>query len=80
MLSLSASISKMAQNAMSEQLLCKNFLGRMPPGSHTCMLIVFHMMPFVVTLSKDLIHYYYMPQASKILSTGIASIYTYTFI
>ena len=37
-----------------------------------CMFIVFHTMPFAMALSKDLVHYYYMPQASKILSTGIA--------
>ena len=40
------------------------------------MLIVFHTMSFAVTLSKGLIHYYYMPQVSKILSTGITSIAT----
>ena len=44
-----------------------------------CMLIVFHTMPLVVTLSKGLVHYYYMPQASKILSTGLASIPLYKF-
>ena len=42
-----------------------------------CILIVFHTMPFVVTLSKGLVHYYYVPQASEILSTGIASIPSY---
>ena len=42
-------------------------------------LIAFHTMSFAVTLSKGLIHYYYMPQASKILSTGIASTPSYKF-
>ena len=41
-----------------------------------CILIAFHTMPFAVTLSKGLIHYYYTPQASKILTTGIVSSYT----
>ena len=42
-----------------------------PQTPMLCMLIVFHTMPFVVSLSKGLIHCYYKPQASKILSTGI---------
>ena len=42
-----------------------------------CMLIVFHTVSFAVTLSKGLIHYYYMPQASKFLSTGMASTPSY---
>ena len=37
-----------------------------------CMFIVFHTIPFAMALSKGLVHYYYMPQVSKILSTGIA--------
>ena len=35
MFSLSASRSKVAQNATSEHLFCKQFLGSMPPDSHT---------------------------------------------
>ena len=50
-----------------------------PQTPMLCMLIVFHTIPFVVKLSKGLVHYYYMPQASKILSTGIASIPLYKF-
>ena len=34
MFSLSASISKVVQNAISEHLFCKNFLGDMAPDSH----------------------------------------------
>ena len=57
----------------------KKFLGGTPQTPMLCLLIVFHTMPFAVTLSYGLIHYYYMPQASKFLSTGIASIPSYKF-
>ena len=56
--------------------LVKYFRRAHPQTPMFSMLIVFHIMPFAVTLSKGLIHYYYMPQVSKILSTGIASIAT----
>ena len=58
----------------------KVFWMTFPQTPMLCMLIVFHTMPFVVTLSKGLVHYYYMPQASKILSTGLASIPLYKLI
>ena len=57
----------------------KVFWVTFPQTPMLCMLIVFHIMPFVVKLSKGPVHYYYMPQASKILSTGIASIPLYKF-
>ena len=50
-----------------------------PQTPMLCMLIVFHTMQFAVTLSKGLVHYYYMPQAFKILSIPIASIPSYKF-
>ena len=55
-------------------IFVKKFWVTRPQTPMLCMLIVFHTMSFAVALSKGLIHYYYMPQASKILSTGIASI------
>ena len=53
----------------------------MPPDSYALhvVLIVFHTKPFEVTLSKVLVHYYYMPQASNVLSIGIAIIPSYKF-
>ena len=56
----------------------KIFLVTCPQTPIICMLTVFHTMPFAVTLFKGLVHYYNMPQASKFLSTGIASIPSYT--
>ena len=50
-----------------------------PQTPMLCMLIVFHTMTFAVTLSKDLVHYYYIPQASTILSTCTVSIPSYKF-
>ena len=50
-----------------------------PQTPMLCKLIVVHTMSFVVTLFKGLIHYYYMPQASKIFSIGIANIPSYKF-
>ena len=42
--------SKLAQNAFSELLFCKNVLGETPQTPILCLLIVFHTMPFAVTL------------------------------
>ena len=75
----SASRSKLAQNAYLEHIFCKNCPGGTPRTPILCMLIVFHTMQFAETSSKSLVHYYYMPKASKILSTGIASIPLYKF-
>ena len=74
-----ASRSKLAQNAILEHLFCKNCPGGIPQTPMLCMLIVFDTMQFAETSSKGLVHYYYMPQASKILSTGITSIPSYKF-
>ena len=75
MFSLSASKSKLAQNAISEYLFCKDFLGGTPHTLMLCMLSVFHTMPFAMTSFIGLVHYYNMTEASKILSTGIAIVY-----
>ena len=38
----------------------KIYLGGMPQTPMLCMLIVFHIMPFAMTLSIRLVHYYNM--------------------
>ena len=60
-----------------EHLFCKSSWAACLHTPMLCKLNVFYTMLFAVTLSKGFIHYYYMPQASKILSTGIASIPSY---
>ena len=62
---------KMQSHAQSTYFA--RFLGGMPQTPMLCMLIVFHTMTsVVVTLSKVFVHqYYYYPQASNMLLTGI---------
>ena len=68
---------KLTQNANLEHLFCKSSWAACLHTPMICKLYVFHTMLFAVTLSKSFIHYYYMLQASKIVSTGIASIPSY---
>ena len=82
MFSLSPNRSKLTQYAISENLFFKNFVSGTPSEPETpmlSMLILLHTMSFAMTFSKGLVHYYYMPQVSKILSTGIASVPSYKF-
>ena len=69
----SASRSKLAQMQSQSTYFVKFFWVAHSQTPMLCMLIVFHTVSFAVTSSKGLVHYYYMPQASKFLSTSIAS-------
>ena len=76
----SVSRSKLAQMQSQSTYFVKLFWVVHSQTPMLYILIVFHTVSFAVTLSKGLVLYYYMPQASKFLSTGIASTPSYKVI